>query len=180
MRELALHILDLVENSIRAQASVISVSVSADSGVDRLRIVIEDNGTGLKVSPEAALDPFYTTKKGKRTGLGLSLFRAAAESTGGKLTLGKSQPGGVRVTADFGLTHVDRSPLGDLAGTLSSLVCTNPDIDFQFHVDTGESGCRIDVFDLAKAMGAERGDLKVAQMVSRQIQAALDAGRVLT
>ena len=78
MREIALHILDLIENALRAQATVVAVTVEAVPEQDRLRIVVEDNGTGLKVSADAALDPFYTTKRGKRTGLGLSLFRAAA------------------------------------------------------------------------------------------------------
>ena len=88
MRALSLHILDLVENSIRAQATTIVIRIVADPAADLLRIEIEDDGTGLKVTPEQALDPFYTTKGGKRTGLGLSLFRAAAEAAGGGLTLG--------------------------------------------------------------------------------------------
>ncbi len=224
MREIALHILDLIENSIRAQASIIAVSVEAMPEQDLLRIVIEDNGTGLKVSPEAALDPFYTTKSGKRTGLGLSLFRAAAESTGGRLTLGKSslggatgldspggQPGskvtaraprsrsgsedagrgpGLKVTVEMGLTHVDRNPLGDLAGTLSSVVCTNPEIDFRFFLRTARRGaagvggqreCRINVFDLAGELGQDRcGGLAVAQKVMEKIRTELEACTALT
>ncbi len=70
-----------MENSIRARASVIAVTVEALPAQDLLRVVVEDNGTGLKVPPEQVLDPFYTTKRGKKTGLGLSLFRAAAESS---------------------------------------------------------------------------------------------------
>jgi signal transduction histidine kinase len=134
MRELSLHMLDLIENSLRAAASIIAVTVEAEPEGDRLRITIEDNGSGLKVKPEEALDPFYTTKTGKRTGLGLSLFKAAAEATGGRLTIGKSDLGdvGVRVTAELGLTHIDRAPLGDLAGTLASVVCTYPGVDFRF------------------------------------------------
>jgi signal transduction histidine kinase len=179
MRELALHILDLIENSIRAQATIIAVSVAADPAADRLRIVIEDNGTGLKVSPEAALDPFYTTKSGKRTGLGLSLFRAAAESTGGRLMLGRSGLGGVQVAAELGLRHIDRSPLGDLAGTLSSVVCTNPDIDFRFRIRLGEHECRISAFEVAEELGEGRGGLAVARRVAEKVQASLESCGVL-
>lgn len=179
MREIALHILDLVENSVRAQATIIAVSVVADAARDVLSIVIEDNGTGLKVSAEDALDPFYTTKSGKRTGLGLSLFRAAAEATGGRLTLGKAALGGLRVAVEMGLSHVDRSPLGDLAGTLSSVVCTNPDIDFRFHLRLGGPECRVDTFDVGETLGAGRsGGLKVARAVREIIQAGLSGGGV--
>jgi len=142
--------------------------------------VIEDNGTGLKVSPEAALNPFYTTKTGKRTGLGLSLFRAAAEKHWRIADPGEVAPGGVEVGAEFGLSHIDRSPLGDLAGTFSSVVCTNPAIDFRFVVRLGQRACRIDVFELASEMGQDRGELAVAQRVGQEVQAVLESSGVLT
>ncbi len=129
MRDLSLHLLDLMENSIRAEATVISVTIEQDPAKDKLRIVVEDNGPGLAVSAEQALDPFYTTKAGKRTGLGLSLFQGAAERAGGRVTVGRSPLGGVLVAACMRLSHVDRSPMGDLAATLSSVACTNPEVD---------------------------------------------------
>ncbi len=129
MRDLSLHLLDLMENSIRAEATVVSVTIEQDPAKDKLRIVVEDNGPGLAVSAEQALDPFYTTKAGKRTGLGLSLFQGAAERAGGRVTLGRSPLGGLAVTACMRLSHLDRSPLGDLAASLSSVACTNPEVD---------------------------------------------------
>ncbi|MBM4033592.1 MAG: sensor histidine kinase [Planctomycetes bacterium] len=129
MRDLSLHLLDLMENSIRAEATVISVTIEQDRARDLLRIVVEDNGPGLPVAAEQALDPFYTTKAGKRTGLGLSLFQGAAERAGGRVTLGRSPLGGLAVTACMRLSHLDRSPLGDIAASLSSVACTNPEID---------------------------------------------------
>ncbi|HOE67546.1 MAG TPA: ATP-binding protein [Candidatus Hydrogenedentes bacterium] len=130
MHELSLHILDLVENSIRAGASIICVTVFEEPDADFLEICIEDNGPGVDVAPEQAMDPFYTTKAGKRTGLGLSMFRAAAEQAGGRLELSRSEWGGAAVRVTMQLGHIDRAPLGDLAGTLSMLVCANPGIDF--------------------------------------------------
>ena len=129
MRDLSLHLLDVMENSIRAEATVISVTIEQDPAKDKLRVVVEDNGPGLAVAAEQALDPFYTTKAGKRTGLGLSLFQGAAERAGGRMTVGRSPLGGVLVAACMRLSHVDRSPMGDLAATLSSVVCTNPEVD---------------------------------------------------
>ena len=183
MREIALHILDLIENSLRAQASAIAVTVEAIPQQDLLRIVIEDNGTGLKVPPETVLDPFYTTKRGKRTGLGLSLFRGAAEATGGRLTIGKSDLGsvGVKVTVEMGLTHIDRNPLGDLAGTFSTVVCTNPEIDFRFRLRAGDRECNLRVADLAKELGIDRRDgLALARNVLDRINAGLQSSGVLT
>ena len=180
MRELSLHILDLIENSTRAEASVIVVAVEAVPETDTLRIAIEDNGTGLKVSPDAALNPFYTTKTGKRTGLGLSLFRAAAEAAGGWLTIGKSDLGGVAVVAEMRLTHIDRTPLGDLATTLSSAVCTHPEIDFKFHLRLGEKRLEWRIFDLADELGVDRGDgLTLAQNLMDKIGVVLQDSDIL-
>jgi signal transduction histidine kinase len=183
VRELSLHILDLIENSLRAQATAIAVTVEAIPGQDLLRIVVEDNGTGLKVPAATVLDPFYTTKRGKRTGLGLSLFRAAAEATGGRLDIGKSDLGsvGVKVSVEFGLTHVDRNPLGDLASTFSTVVCTNPEVDFRFRLRCDERECNLRVADLANELNIDpRDGLALARKVLERINAELQSSGVLT
>lgn len=182
VRDLSLHILDLVENSIRAEASVIAVTIAIDPAEDGLRILIEDNGKGLKVSPEQAADPFYTTKSGKRTGLGLSLLREAAERAGGRMTVGKSELGGVRVAAEMEMNHVDRSPLGDVAATLSSVVCTSPEIDFRLTLQVGEHESRLSAFKIGEELGEGRcGGLAVAQAMMKRIKAELEPyGALLT
>jgi hypothetical protein len=131
MRELSLHILDLVENSVRAGASAISISITADSEKDIMQIDVEDNGPGFDVPAQKAFDPFYTTKEGKKLGLGLSLFSQAAQRAAGQASIGKStRLGGAAVQATMHLRHIDRSPLGDLARSIAGMVCTNPQIDF--------------------------------------------------
>ena len=176
MRDMSLHILDLTENSIRAGASVVSVTVAEDPEKDVLEIVVEDNGTGLSVPPEKATDPFYTTKAGKRTGLGLSLFRAAAEQAGGGLKLGRSPLGGASVHATMVLSHVDRVPLGDLAATFSSVVCTNPRLDLRCRFRVADRECVVRVSDVAREfpVGEGRG-LSVARQVHERIKAGLAA-----
>jgi anti-sigma regulatory factor (Ser/Thr protein kinase) len=126
LRELSLHILDIVENSIKAGASEVWVSISEKPELDKIEITVDDNGKGLEVVRDVATDPFYTTKTGKRTGLGLSLFKSGVERADGTLSLERSVLGGLCVSATMRISHVDRSPLGDLAGTLSSVVVTNP------------------------------------------------------
>jgi len=132
MHDLSLYLLDIIENSVRAGATVIATSIVADRGRDELTIGVEDDGPGLPVEPEQALDPFYTTKADKKTGLGLSLFRQAAEAAGGGLGVGRSDElGGVSVRAWMRLGDVDRPPLGDVAATIATMVVTNPEIDFR-------------------------------------------------
>lgn len=174
MRELSLHILDVIENAIRADASVISVTVSEKPKEDALEIVVEDNGPGFSAPPEQVLDPFYTTKKGKRTGLGLSLFQAAAEQAGGSLTIGKSPLGGAAVKAVMQLNHIDRQPMGDLAATLSSVVCTNPHLDLRCRIISSNGDYVVRTSDVAKELCvSDCCGLAVARRVSEQIKSRL-------
>jgi anti-sigma regulatory factor (Ser/Thr protein kinase) len=174
MRDLSLHILDLIENSIRAGASIVSISVAQDPAKDLLEISVEDNGRGFSVPAEVATDPFYTTKEGKRTGLGLSLFRAAAERAGGTLEMGKSTLGGAAVKATMRLSHVDRSPMGDLAATISSVVCTRPGLDLWCRLANGGRERLVRVSDEMRRLGAgERCGLTLARIVWDRIRAAI-------
>ncbi|NLE21517.1 MAG: ATP-binding protein [Actinobacteria bacterium] len=136
MHDLSLYLLDILENSVRAGATVIATTIVADRAADRLSMAVEDDGPGLPVEPEQALDPFFTTKQHKKTGLGLSLFRQAAEAAGGGLTVDRSDElGGARVRAWMRLTDIDRPPLGDVAASLATMIVTNPEIEFRVVVD---------------------------------------------
>jgi len=144
MHDLSLYLLDILENSVRAGATTIAVAVAADRRADALTITVEDDGPGLPVTPDEALDPFFTTKTGKKTGLGLSLFRQAAEAAGGGLSVARSQDlGGVAVRAWMGLGNVDRPPLGDVATTMATMVITTPDVDFTVEVTDGDEHLRL-------------------------------------
>jgi len=175
MLELSLHILDLIENSVRAEATIISVSLWEKPEEDRLEILVEDNGHNFQVSPEQALDPFYTTKEGKPTGLGLSLFKASVEQAGGTLSVGTSSLGGAAVKASMRLRHVDRVPLGDIASTLSSVVCTNPQIDLRFRMCVGKLEYATRVSDVLKEFKPkDRQGLEVARRLQERIKEALN------
>jgi hypothetical protein len=181
MRDLSLHILDLIENSIRAGASEVCLTVEEDFADNRMTIVVEDNGPGIDVPADTATDPFYTTKRGKKTGLGLSLFRAAAERAGGRLDLRQSSLGGLAVEATMELNHIDRSPLGDIAGTVSSLVCTNPDLDLRCHLRVGQQTRQVSVPDVSGEMdNGSRCGLAVARQVSQKIREALEGLQIRT
>lgn len=132
MLELAMHVLDIVENSVRAGADEVIVRVEEDEAENRFVIQIADNGRGMSPTmSEKALDPFTTTKKGKRVGLGLSLLKEAAERCNGGMTLESRLGEGTLVTATFELDHIDRQPLGDMTETMVMLIIGNPEVEFQ-------------------------------------------------
>ena len=138
MRELALHILDIAENSVSAKADTIQIDVEEERAADRLRIRITDNGAGM--SPEMAskvVDPFTTSRTTRKVGLGIPLLKAAAESCNGSLQLQSALGQGTCVTVEFQLSHIDRMPLGDLASTMMTLIVGSPQVHwiFRYTVD---------------------------------------------
>ena len=180
MTDLSLHILDLIENSIRAKATLIVITVAEDPDEDTMTIALEDDGPGLNIPPDTAMDPFYTTKDGKRIGLGLSLFRCAVEQAGGRLSLSRSEFGGLAVEATMCLSHVDRSPLGDIAATVSSVVCTNPEIDVWCRLRVGGRESSVRASEEAKAIPVhDRVGLSVARRVDERIKAAIATVEIL-
>jgi signal transduction histidine kinase len=131
MEELSLHILDIVENSIAAGAETVEIYISEDTTKNLLTIEIKDNGRGMEEAMLAkVLDPFFTTKKVRRIGLGLPLLKQAAETACGELKIESKLGQGSIVQATFQLNHIDRQPLGDIAQTLRLLVITHPEIRF--------------------------------------------------
>ncbi len=131
MPELSLNILDVAKNSVTAKASLISIAVQADTAADRLSITISDNGCGMSAEQVAHVtDPFYTTRTTRKVGLGVPFFKLAAELTGGSFSIDSTPGVGTKTCAVFGLKHIDRMPLGDLAGTMTTLIQSSPEIDF--------------------------------------------------
>lgn len=152
MRDLSLHLLDLLENSVAAGASTVWIRLSEQPERDELELVVEDDGAGLQVSAAQALDPFYTTKRNKRTGLGLALLRTSAELAGGSLVLDRSPHGGLRVRAVLGLGHIDRLPLGDVASTVSTMACTHPDVVLRCELRTPRGVFAVSTAELAEEL----------------------------
>jgi signal transduction histidine kinase len=139
MHDLSLYLLEVLENSTRAGATRVDIELVIDHASDRLSMAVDDDGHGLTATPEQTLDPFYTTKPGKKTGLGLSLLKADAQAAGGDLRIGASPTlAGVRVEAFMQLTHVDRPPLGDVATSIIVTAATNPAVTFTVSLEGDE------------------------------------------
>lgn len=123
MREIAHHILDLVQNSITAKATLINLKIIEDLRANRLSVYLADNGVGM--SPEIlarVTDPFYTTRTTRSVGLGIPMFKANAELCNGGMTIQSELGIGTSFDIDFDYDHIDRPPLGDMANTIVGIV----------------------------------------------------------
>lgn len=141
MRELSLHILDIVQNSITANATVVEISVFEDTILDTLKITITDNGKGMSEEfLKKVRDPFTTTRTTRPVGMGISLFESSAILTGGSFEIKSKLGVGTTVSATFVHSHIDRQPLGDMAQTFVTIISSKPEIDYVYnHTYNGES-----------------------------------------
>ena len=129
MRELSLHLLDIAENSVAANASKICITVVEDSRSDLLQMKVEDNGKGMTAEMVSqVIDPFVTSRTTRKVGLGIPLLKEAAEACNGFLTITSEVGKGTTLFVQFQRSHIDRMPLGDLSSTYLNLVVTNPTI----------------------------------------------------
>ncbi len=134
-----MNVLDVAENSMRAQAENVTIRIVEDSAADILSILIEDDGCGMSEEQVAQVtDPFFTTRTTRKVGLGVPLFKMAAEMSGGTFSI-SSKPGiGTKTCATFGLTNIDRMPLGDIASTIQLLICSHEDVNVMYtHIVDG-------------------------------------------
>ncbi|MEG6584015.1 ATP-binding protein [Dendrosporobacter sp. 1207_IL3150] len=133
MRELSLHVLDLVTNSIEAGADKVELSIVENSTDDRLIIRVTDNGRGIE--PELLqkiLDPFVTSRKTRRIGLGLPLIEMSTNRCDGYLKVESQVGSGTSVEAMYKYSHIDRPPLGDIKATIKTIIIANPELDFRY------------------------------------------------
>lgn len=153
MLELSLHVLDIVENSTRAGATKVTIEISEDTKADLLTLKIQDNGSGMSEEIlKKVTDPFFTTKKVREVGLGLPLLAQASAAAGGKLTIDSALGVGTTVKAIFKLSHIDRQPLGDMAGTMVTLVAGNRDITFVYHHRHNDKEFILDTGDVKREL----------------------------
>lgn len=154
MTEIALNILDVAQNSLRAGADLVDIKVVTDSVLDRLTIQIKDNGCGM--SPEQlshVTDPFFTTRTTRKVGLGVPFFKMAAENTGGSFDIQSQEGQGTITTAVFGLSHIDRMPLGDLAAAIHTLIVFNTQTEFTFTYQVDGRKFQLDTREFKEILG---------------------------
>ena len=158
MRELALHILDIVENALEADARHVELVIIEDHAADRLTITVRDDGRGMDAETvHKVRDPFYTTRTTRHVGLGIPLLAAAAERCAGGLDI-QSTPGkGTTLTATFQHSHIDRAPLGDMPGTLMGILLREQAFDLSYthriRVGSCEHTFELDTREIKQQLG---------------------------
>lgn len=154
MRELSLNILDIAQNSITAGASLITVEVTENTVDKTMLIGIYDNGKGMSEEQvKSVIDPFYTTRTTRKVGMGIPLFKMAAEQTGGGLEIESETGVGTSVRATFKTDSVDFTPLGDIASTVQMLITMNTDRDFVYKHTVNEKEFIADTREIKEILG---------------------------
>lgn len=152
MKEIALYILDIAQNSIAANASALEVELAEKAETIVFRIA--DNGVGMTPELLAQVsDPFTTTRTTRKMGLGLPLLRMAAEQTGGCLTIESVEGTGTTVTARFQASHIDCPPVGDMAGTVALLLQGAPDLELHYTHTIEKARFRLGTEELRAQLG---------------------------
>ena len=93
-----------------------------------LRLIIEDDGTGMSEELLARVtSPFATTRTTRKVGLGIPMMAENCRLTGGDLSIESALGKGTKLTATLDTSSIDCLPLGDLPGTVTTLVTMNPE-----------------------------------------------------
>ncbi len=153
MKELSLHLLDVVENSIEAGASKIEIKIEEDFNRDVLVMEVSDNGRGMSEEQiKEVLDPFYTTRRTRHIGLGLPLLLEACRRCEGNLEI-YSQPGkGTTIQATFRHSHIDRAPLGDIPSVLMTVLFAENQIDWLYSHKVNQEEFRLESSEIRKEL----------------------------
>lgn len=154
MRELSLNVLDIAQNSVRAEASLITIELTENTKNNELEISVSDNGKGMTAEQlKSVRDPFFTTRTTRKVGMGIPLFKMAAEMTGGSFSIESELGVGTKTAARFKTDHLDFTPVGDMCSTIITLITMNLHIDFVYKRQIDEKEFTLDTRQLKEILG---------------------------
>ncbi len=171
MRELSLNVLDIAQNSIRAEATLVTIEIIENTKEHELLIKISDNGKGMsEVQLQSVRDPFFTTRTTRKVGMGIPLFKMAAEMTGGSFNIESELGKGTVTSALFKTDHLDFTPLGDVCSTVMTLITMNLHIDFVYIRSLDEKQFTVDTRQLKEILGdVPLNEYSIAQWIKDYI-----------
>lgn len=161
MKELSLNVLDITQNSITAGAKNIEISMIEDD-LGMLTVSIKDDGCGMSSETlQNVINPFYTTRKTRKVGMGIPLFKLAAEQTGGHLKIesrtAEEFPSdhGTVITAVFDKNHMDFTPIGDMVSTVCTIIQGHPEVDYEFRHQSADFDVTLSTAELRQTLGED-------------------------
>jgi len=174
--EISLNILDVAENSVRAEANTIEINLRIQTEQDCLTVQIIDNGCGMTRSQlEQVQDPFFTTRTTRKVGLGIPFFKQAALATGGVFRIDSKVGEGTIVEATFVLSHIDCMPLGDITATIYTLVVFNENIHIRYTYQYNDKQFTLDTREIREIVGEDISFQELA--ISQFIQEFLESNK---
>jgi len=154
MKDLSLHILDIVQNSITAGAKNIKISLEESDSKDLIHIAVKDDGAGMSADfLEKVMDPFTTSRTTRSVGLGIPLLRSAAQMTGGDLEISSKQGEGTDISVNFKKSNIDCPPLGDIGSTVITLIQGSPELNFIVDYQTDKGQFTMDTTEFKNELG---------------------------
>lgn len=171
MRDLSLHILDIVQNSIKAEATVVTVHLGEDEENNLLVLEIEDNGFGMDDDfLKRVEDPFTTSRTTRKIGLGIPLLKESALKCDGKFNIYSKKNIGTKVSAAFLINHIDRLPIGGIADTMITIISANTNVRFILLLDSVKGSFRLDTEEINKTLdGVSISEFEVLQWLKEYI-----------
>lgn len=152
--EISLNILDIAENSVSAKATEIRILVWIETSGHKLKVQIADNGKGMdEETVKRVTDPFYTTRKTRKVGLGVPFFKQEAECTGGTFEISSAPGKGTSIEAVFCTDHIDCMPLGNLCETVYSLIIMHPETDFYYQYQVNDLEFHLNTKEMREMLG---------------------------
>lgn len=175
MEELALHILDIVQNSVSAGADNIEITINCDEMF--ITIIISDNGCGMsEETVRSIIDPFSTSRTSRKVGLGIPLLKQSCEQAGGSLTIHSGLGEGTKVTAVLEKNNLDRPPLGNMGGTISALICCNPSLNFEFIFTRSGEEYTLTTEELKQALGdVPLSNPEIAAFIEKDVNSGIQS-----
>lgn len=160
MKDISEHILDITQNSISAQATLIEIKIHKSVTDNYYQLIIIDNGIGMdKKTVQRVIDPFYTSRTTRKVGLGIPLLKQNTEITGGNLSIQSILGEGTQIHAQFVLDSIDLIPEGEIPSSVVLLVVTNPNLEFEFEYATEAGNYIFDTAQIKKTLG----EMSIAQ-----------------
>ena len=154
MKDLSLHILDIVQNSITAGAMNVKIKLVDSDSRDLIYIAVRDDGVGMSEDfLNKVMDPFTTSRTTRNVGLGIPLLKSAAVMTGGDLEISSEQGKGTDISVSFKKSNIDCPPLGDIDSTVITLIQGSPELNFFLSYETDKGEFTMDTMEFKNELG---------------------------